>query len=214
MTDQILVETAPDRRLGFLLPGRWWHIDLADGADVVRQVRLMSREVVGKQDDRAQLRRDVQVSVEKAALAAADAGASDFYFAVEVVPGVPIPASLAVYRPELPAGVLAVDLEQAADGLATSLRRLHPSAAVDSMPAAQEHFALVRSVRTMVGPTFAATGVERAEELVVSYWALRNDAVRPLLLSFTSALVSMKDELVPLFDAIVSTVEWSEPDPA
>lgn len=195
----------------FLLPGRWWHIDLDHPSGVSSQVRAMSRTVVGRQDDRAQLRHDIQVTVERAAVAARDARASDFYFAVEIVPGVPIPACLAVYWPDLPVVVeVGATLAATAEAVAEALRRSQPEAVIEDLGG--EEIAVVRSVKTMVGPTFQATGVDGARELVASYWALRRGAPRPLLLSFTSALVSMRDEMIPLFDAIVGTVTWTEPD--
>lgn len=210
MTEQEVVVEDARPSTEFLLPGRWWHIVLGDPADTARQIRAMARSAVGRQDDRAQLRRDIRVTVERAALVAEDAEATDFYFALEIVPGVPIPACLAVYWPDIPYGLsLAAGPRAAADSLASSLRTAQPATRVVSL--GDDDIALVRSVRTMVGPAFAATGVEGAQELVTSYWVIRQDAPRPLLLSFTTALVSLRDEMVDLFDAIVSTLEWVEP---
>lgn len=67
---------------------------------------------------------------------------------------------------------------------------------------------VVRTVKTIAGPLSAGTGVEGAGEVVASYWLVRQESPFPLLLTFSSALVSMREEMVPLFDAIVSTVEW------
>lgn len=210
MTEAAAV-AADDRPVtDFVLPGRWWHIALGDADDVARQARNMCRSAVGRRDDRAQLRHDLQTAVERAAVAARDAEATDFYFALEIVPGVPLPASLAVYWPPVPFG-LSFDAgpSAAAAALGANLRATQPGATVEV--SGGDELALVRTIRTMVGSTFAATGVEGAEELTVSYWVIRPDAPRPLLLSFTTALASLQEDMVALFDAIMSTVQWDVP---
>ena len=195
----------------FLLPGKWWHIALSGPEETAREVRRMTRSVVGRQDDRAQLRHDIQLSVEKAAAAAAAANGSDFYFAVEIVPGVPIPASLAVCWPEVPAGLsLALSARAGAEALAANLDSIGGDAEIDVLE--REGLGVVRSVKVVRGPISTATGVEGAGEVVASYWLVRQISPFPLLLTFSSALVSMNAEMVPLFDAIVSTVEWGEPE--
>ncbi|WGX98377.1 hypothetical protein [Nocardioides sp. L-11A] len=198
---------APSRRVDFLLPGKWWHIVLTTPEETRRQVRQMARSVIGRRDDRAQLRHDVQASVERAAEAAAQAQGSDFYFAVEIVPGVPIPASLAVCWPEVPAG-LSLDVSPAAgaEALSAHLRRSGRWGEVAVLET--DGPGVVRTVKTIAGPLSAGTGVEGAGEVVASYWLVRQESPFPLLLTFSSALVSMREEMVPLFDAIVSTVEW------
>lgn len=206
----------------FMLPGRWWHIALGETEDVAAQVRAMTRSVVGSQDDRARLRRELAQEVSRAASAAAQAHATDFYFAVEVIPGVPIPAFLAIYWPQLPAGLsLLLGPAAASSALAASLRTAQPDAEVVDLGG--DEVGVVRSVTTIATSLEAALeahdgtearGPGDGRDVVVSYWALRSDAPRPLLLSFTSPLASMKGELVELFDAIVGTVTWTEPTTA
>lgn len=200
-------------KVDFVLPGRWWHIAITTPEATGREIRTMVRSVVGRDDSRAQLRREMQASVQAAAATAAKLHGSDFYFALEIVPGVPIPASLAVCWPPIPAGLaITVSARAGADALAGHLQAVETSATIDILVLGS--YDVVRVVKTRTGQLSAGTGIEGAGEVVASYWLLRQDARVPLLLSFSSALVSMKDEMIPLFDAIVSTVDWTEPPTA
>lgn len=195
----------------FVLPGRWWHIALEEDAAVNRQVRSLVRSALGRGDDRAQLRNEMQQAVERAVATARRADASDFYFALEIVPEVPIPATLAVYWPPVPFGLsLDAGARSAAESLASSLTRKDPGCRTEVLGSSD--VALLRTEKTIAGEMTSATGVAEARELVVSYWVIRQDADRPLLLSFTTALASLRDEMVELFDAIVSTLDWRVPE--
>ncbi len=194
-----------------LLPGKWWRLPLGDADRLRDSARSLAVRTVGRQDDRAQLRAELAASVLKAAKEAERANASDFYLALEVVPGVPIPISLSLSWPDLPARLsreAGADVE--AQSLAASLRSAQPTAEVDTWGAGD--LGVVRVTETSAHALAVSVGADGAEKLSVSYWVMTADFATPLVLSFTTSLVSMADSILELCDAIVSTVSWSQSD--
>lgn len=194
--------------LTFMLPGNWWHLPLGDADsapdNLDSRVRAMLHHVVGHADKYATLRRELRLKVLEAAKTALGAGASDFYFALEIVPGVPIPVSLSVYSPAIPVGLsLEGSALAAAESLKATLTRVDDAQTMLSW--GDREMAVLRGHKVIRGNELSVAGVAESGELIVSYWLLTRGDSRIPLLSFASPLHALEEELLVLFDAIVST---------
>jgi hypothetical protein len=200
-------------RLGFVLPGDWWHVDLTSEQTAQADARALSRALGGRSDERAQVRHQLEGYVLQAGRKAREAKASDFYFALEMLPGVPIPASLAVYWPEVPFGLsIEAGAQVAAHSLASTIQRKDPVAEIETWGDAGD--AVIRVAKKLAGPIARSAGIAADAELSVTYWLIRKGTSGPALLQFTTQLVDEAEHMITLFDAIVGTVAWTEPDPS
>lgn len=84
--------------VGFLLPASWWTIDLATEESRRRSVSRLVDQQVGRADDRAGLRADARKQLGDAADQAAAAGGRVMAVSLMQAQGVPITATLTVYR--------------------------------------------------------------------------------------------------------------------
>lgn len=195
--------------LSFTLPGSWWHIPLEDEQGIAGRVRAMMTGIIGRDDQQAQLRHELKAKVVSAATAAREADASDFYFAREIVPGVPIPVSLGVYAPDIPVGLSSeASAIAAAESLSMSMQRVDDD--LHLVPAGGPDTAVLRGHKILRGGELAVAEQEEAGQLIVSYWLIQKGSGRVPLLSFATPLHAMADEMLELFDAIVSTVTTAD----
>lgn len=198
----------------FALPGRWWRVPLETPEATTSSVRSMARSLYPG-DELAVLRRDIQERVASAAAEAAKAGARAFHFAIEVVPGAPVPLTLGIYEPALPtrlsaqAGALA-----SAEALAASLRSAESAGAVSSW--GDDELGVVRVLSTQ-HPTVGSE-IDRPV-LRADYWLTAPATDATTVFSFAAPVIwdQTAPALLELLDAIISTVQWSpggnpEPD--
>jgi len=199
-------------RVELVLPGRWWHVPLETAGTVESSVKAMAREIVGAQDDRAGLRAQIRERVSRAAEKATRAGGTDFYFAIEVVPGVPVPATLTVaWVPSSSPALAAVDQEAAAQELMSTLGSQDAESVLE-MWDDREH-TVVRSVRRRV-KVAEEEGLDDQPQLAATYWLLRATSSSNMVLDFRTPMAEVADAAVTLFDAIVGSVSWPEAEPA
>jgi len=195
----------------FGLPGRWWKVPLSSRDAMIRSAAALAEHVLGRADQLAQLRAEMKASVVKAADAAADSNARDFYFATEVVPGVPVPLLLAVYAPTLPPR-LSTDAsgQAAADALGAALRTGDSEATISTW--AQGDTGVVRDLRVVQGSPEEEVSTAR---LRIDYWLVRRDSADTLVMSFTAPMYweQVGESLLALTDAVVSTVSWAPASP-
>jgi hypothetical protein len=196
-----------------VLPGRWWRVDLSSEEAARRSSRALARHAVGTRDDAAALRADLSKTVLAAATEARRAAASDFYFALELVPDLSVPAALAVYWPEVPVQV-AVEAGPAAAAatLAAHLRDRSAAPAggtrsVNTWGTAERQ--VIRVIdRVAPPPGGEPEGDTAADRLAVQYWITSRAHATPLLLQFSTPSWGLDDAIVCLFDAIVEILEW------
>ncbi|MEI2809515.1 MAG: hypothetical protein V9F00_04760 [Nocardioides sp.] len=192
--------------LKFLLPGRWWRVPLSPPEAVRKSAAALAQEVFGRSDQLATLRAELREQVTTSASQAERAGAADFYFAREIVPGAPVPMVLGVYRPELPprlsqrAGSTA-----AADSLAAMLASLDEDAKVTCWT--QADMSVARDVR-LLRP---AQGDEQPPLLRADYWIVGSAQPQTYVMSFSAPMTwpGLGEALLDLTDAVVATVEWA-----
>ena len=191
-----------DGTVAVLLPDDWAVLDLEDDAARTACVEeLVARQLAGVPELaplRAAMRQELLRSTERAAraggvlmaLAAASAG------------GPSVPASLTVYRVpgSLDArgrvamtGVLASDepghtLDLGEGPAGTVLRRVRPT-----------------------GASSGLTGDREVPALVADYWVEPTPGAQLVYLVFSSPLVDLRDELLGLFDTVVSSVRVLQP---
>lgn len=202
-----------DPLVDFILPGRWWRLTLGSDDALRRAARAMALDALGRADQLAQLRSELITQVLRAAGSARAAGGTEFYFGLEIAPGMPLPMSLTVYWPDLPlTPSRQVGPRVAAEALAESLA--HSSGGQASVVDSPD-FGVVRVVKSRPSnaveqPSSDSTGDPDRDRLDVSYWVLNPESARTLMLSFSTTLVQFHDAVVELGDAIVSSVMWRE----
>ncbi|MBC7633341.1 hypothetical protein, partial [Aeromicrobium sp.] len=139
------------------------------------------------------------------------AGAVAFHFALEVVPGVPVPLTLGIYQPELPPRLSTqVGAVPAAESLAASFRAAEPDAAVSTW--GDDNNGVTRVLR--MSP--ADPAAEAARPLLrADYWITAVGSEATTVFSFAAPVLwdQTAPALLELLDAIISTVQWSPGDP-
>jgi hypothetical protein len=197
----------------FALPGTWGRVNLDSDATTQRSIRRVVEHSLGRDDNLATLRADVRKRFREAADIARASAAIDFYVSLEIAPGVPLPAWLAVFLPN----VAREDFDSL--GLSDLMLTLDESTAsatgAESVASGRFESGKVQAVRQVFHRTNAATDDEPATELLqVDYWLAASRPNRIALLSFTTQLIEFEEQMLDLFDAAISTVRWPSPSPA
>ena len=193
----------------FALPGTWGRIDLASEATTQRSIRRLVERTTGRDDALSTLRAELRARFNTAATLARENGAVDFHIAMELAPGVPLPAWLAVFLPAIAEERLEelglTDLRAALDfGVAATA----PSNAGVTTIAKNR----VQAVRQAFHRVTPETDEQPATELLqVDYWLAAGNPNRIALLTFTTQLVEHEAQMLELFDAIIGTVRWPAP---
>jgi hypothetical protein len=195
----------------FALPGTWGRINLATDATTLSSIRRVVEHSVGRDDKLASLRADLRKRFQEAAKIAREGSAVDFHIALELAPGVPLPAWLAVFLPEIHAGDFErlglSELEAFLDAGLATVQTNDPTASkkfdVERTHAVRQAFHRVRE----------ATENEPALDLLqVDYWLAAAHPNRIALLTFTTNFVELETQMLELFDAVISTVRWPATD--
>lgn len=190
----------------FALPGRWWKVPLETRQQLSRSASAMAEHALGRSDQLATARAELRQAVIQAADSAAQAGAVEFYFALEVVPGIPVPLFLGIYKPELPLRLsTSASAQAAADALAASLAASQEDSTVSSWT--QGEIGVARELRVLQPPP----GNELpTAQLRTDYWLSKHDCDDTFIMSFTAPLYweQVAEALLALSDAVVSTITW------
>jgi len=197
------------------LPGKWGRINLRSEASIQRSIRRVLDEVTRRRDDLVEPRAELRRRFQKAAEIAKEGGATDFYVAFQLVPTIPLPAWVAVFTPEIESTDFAAlglgELTQFLDrGMATWG---DPDAEVRSAttgPAGEIH--AVRHSWRRVADVVEGEVEKRFEFVEADYWLAAREPNRIALLTFSTALADYEEEMLALFDAVVSTIRWPAPD--
>jgi len=189
------------------LPGTWWAIPVADPAETERAVAGIVSGTIGRRDEDARLRAELRARFLYAADRARSSGAVQLHLCREVMPDVPLPASLTVYWPRIAL--------RASDDPAEALRAVLGSisassdAGVENLGDDDRVFpcgsAVRRSRLVEAEPDSPEAGVRTVE---IDYW-IATPSHRVLLLSFACGLPELAEGLAELFDLVVATVGWT-----
>jgi hypothetical protein len=201
-------QTAPasaENGFDFALPGTWWLVPVDDPAVAERSIARAVERAVGRRDEDARLRAELRARFTDVADRARTAGAAQVHLCHEIMPGVPLPATLTVYWPRL---VLRASGES--DPGAALRAVLGPpdgdDVALDDLPTG----AGIRRTRVITGSAAPDGSAPDVTTVEVDYW-LATPGGRVLLLSFACGMPLLADQLVELFDLVVRTTTWRFP---
>lgn len=187
-----------DRRYALVLPGNWASIPMDDPDRLKERVRALVKQQVPRDDRFATARRNIREELLGNATRARDAGATLYALSLELLPGLPFPASLIAYDLDWPPSAAAAE-----DAVARLAAAFPGAVEVPTAP--------VPSMRQATVGTRRSGDVETTV-LDLAYWFA--DPTGRLV----CVLVSVPDcpavELVTeLFDMIASSIHWAG-DPA
>lgn len=188
------------------LPDGWWIIPLADEEGRHRSIAaLVARQFTGI-EDRPLIQSGLRTTLRAQAEAANQAQGSRLLAISLAQPeGVPMPASLVLSWLDLPGpaerGRVLMDLQE----------RLHPDL-TKPLPAGCS----LDLARVPPGHVLRRVHLQRHESagsapipsLVADYWLERPDGGGVVHLAFGTPLVPIREQMLELFDAIVSALRW------
>jgi hypothetical protein len=203
----------------FVLPGSWARVDLSTEASSRRSIRKIAETATNRRDDLATVRADIRDRFQEAADLARDGGASDLYIAFELASGVPLPAWLTVFQPDIESAEIAAigkaDLNSVLDYAVKTTRdrvsEVRSELDEGAIHAVRQSWR--RQTRVQEGPEGAGVD-ETFEILEADYWLAAANPNRVALLTFSTAYAEYEDEMLNLFDAVISTIRWPAPLPA
>ena len=180
---------------GLLTPADWYRIPLHPATRRESSIKAMvDRQFTGI-DNQPILRRKTEDELQGAAEAGAEQGGAALYLSYLDAAGVPLSASLLV-------SLLPQTHERATAALTT-----HGEATVVDLPAAGRATRRRRTERSKesrkLGSTFPDT--------IVEYFVPVPGRAELLLLTFSTPLEPLADEMVELFDAVAGTLRWPRP---
>ncbi len=201
----------------FALPGKWGRINLRSEASIQRSIRRVLDEVTRRRDDLVEPRAELRRRFQKAAEIAKEGGATDFYVAFQLVPTIPLPAWVAVFTPEIEStdfdslglGELTQFLDRGMGSWGDTDATVRPAT---TGPDGEIH--AVRHSWRRVADVVEGEVEQRFEFVEADYWLAARDPNRIALLTFSTALAEYEEEMLALFDAVVSTIRWPAPSSA
>jgi hypothetical protein len=210
------LEALPSLR--FRLPGDWWAVELHDRDAAVASAHRLVRHRIGPQDDRVLVRQRVTRELTEAIDAAIRAGGQSMFIAVNILDGIPLPISFAVYLPETgmtPA--IGTDADRVLDILEQGITQVATSAHADPgdpddrirVELSETKATRLHRVRTIDVGSGADTGT--METLVVDYWTAVPGTKRVMLVSFSTSMAELQQQLLQFFDAIMRAARWEHP---
>ncbi|WP_295127215.1 hypothetical protein [uncultured Leifsonia sp.] len=182
--------------LTIVFPGTWAMIPLHDEAAASRRISRLVAERVGRADRLARVRRTAKSELEKLVALADASDAFALAMSMEILPGVPFPASIVMAREALPAGV-------DGDDAAARLERAFP----DAEPLTFS-FGPVRRRSAVRQTTYDE---ESAPELVADYRFAAPDGERLVHLRVNAPMATDPELYLELFDAIVDSITFRAP---
>ncbi|MCU1474137.1 hypothetical protein [Amnibacterium sp.] len=191
----------------FVLPGSWRFVPVADESAAKRAIGRITEQTVGRADERARLRADIRARFTAAADRARGAGGEAMWICDEITPGVPLPASIVLYRP-----ALTVRHEESAEHRRTALHELlaEPRSDVAESDLVSGGQPAVRRAETVSGPATDEPNAPVVETVECDYWIVQPDGRGVLLLVFACGMPLLRDKLIELFDLIVTTLRWRD----
>lgn len=193
MTPDVHVSAAPDRAYTFVLPGTWAQIPLDTPENARAAAQQLVRERVGRDDRLASLRRTVRDDLVATAAQAAINDADGLWLSLEILPGIPLPASMITSLRAWP--------PVAPDDFAVRLAEFRPGSDI---------------LRTDAGPVARtrSTAQSRVDEtrqsLSLEYAVPSPSGTTVLVITASAPVIEDAEPYTPLFDAIVDSLRWPE----
>jgi hypothetical protein len=195
MTDARL--TTLGEELTIVFPGTWAMIPLHDDEAAARRIQRLVTERVGRADRMARVRRTAKTELERLVAMANDSSAFALALSLEILPGVPFPASLVLSREEWPTAQ-----EPDADP-ATRLARCFPGD---------------EALDLSIGPVRRRTAVrqttydeESAPEVVADYRFAAPGGERLIHARINAPMATEPALYLELFDAMIDSISFRAP---
>lgn len=189
-------------RLDFVLPGTWWRLPLNDAEGATEAaIRTILDTSVGRRDEDAHLRREIRTSMRDLIATGREVQAEQIHFAKDLVGALPFPVSLMISWPDFPVTPRGTTGERA---------QIVAAAVPESLPTEILDLPQLSAVRTIaVRPGQFDDEGEPVDlpHLDVNYWLAVDGVEEIAVFGFTTVLVSLQEEIVDLFDAIIGTVD-------
>jgi hypothetical protein len=192
-----------------VLPGTWWNIPVHDAEASKRAIHALANRVTHRMDSFARLRGDLRAQLTELADKARDGGAEQVYLALEIVPGAPLPMSLAVSWPD-------IDVLGSTPSKPESVIEL-VRIALSSLPDAVDYqdeevaelggTATLRRCKIIEHPSDGEVGAY--DSLVVDYWIAVPGTQNVALLTFSTSIVEERELVLQLFRVMIETLRWT-----
>ena len=159
------------------------------------------------------MRAEIRDRFNDAAEAARGSSATDLYVAFELTKGVPMPAWLTVFTPEIDAvDFQALGLDDLEKVLKQGVAVADPTIVTTDTPMVNKIRAVRQSWRRVAHVVEGE--VERDFEILeADYWLAAANPSRIALITFSTAFIEYEDEMLRLFDAVISTIRWKSDEP-
>ncbi|WP_020076934.1 hypothetical protein [Cryocola sp. 340MFSha3.1] len=195
MTDARL--TSLDDELTIVFPGTWVMIPLHDEEAASRRIARLVTERVGRADRLARVRRTAKTELEHLVALADATSAFALALSMEILPGVPFPASIVLSREEWPT------TPGPDDDTATHLQRCFPDD-----DALEFSIGPVRR-RSQVRQT--TYDEQSAPELVADYRFAVPDGSRLIHARINAPMATAPELYLELFDAMIDSISFRAP---
>ncbi len=193
MTREVVLTGAD---LSLILPGSWAVVPLTDRESAQARITALIKKQVGRNDRLAHVRRELKSSLVQSAEEAMAIGAVGFAISLEILPGIPFPASLIILPVDWPATGLDEDA-----GLEQRLLAAYPGSTVveegTDRPIVRRH--------EMVTTTYDS---ESSSDLRVNYWLPAGDGTRLARVAVKAPMAHTPALWLELFDTIVGSLGW------
>lgn len=193
--------------LSIVLPGSWAVIPLQNIDRATSRISALIKKQMGKNDRLAGLRRELRQSLTESVKEAIDIGAVGLAVSLEILPGVPFPASLVI----LPLDWPRTETEPTAS-VAQRLLAAHPGSELidgsETRPIVRRHELVTTTYET-----------ETSKDLRINYWLPVADGSSLARVYVKAPMAHTPPLWLELFDTIVGSLGWlnrddSEPDVA
>jgi len=183
--------------LTIVFPGTWVMIPLHDDEAAARRIQRLVAQRVGRADRLARVRRTAKTELERLVALANDSSAFALALSLEILPGVPFPASLVLSREEWPTR------PEALDEPGVHLARCFPGD---------------EALDLSIGPARRRSAVrqttyeeESAPELVADYRFAAPGGDRLIHARINAPMATAPDLYLELFDAMIDSISFRSP---
>lgn len=190
------------QRFTVILPGTWESVPMADADTMKATVARIVKDRMPRNDQLAALRRDVREDLLASAKSAAEAGADLYALSMEILPGIPFPASIVGFTQPWPPTSEGTTVASS-DEVVVRLAAVFPGSV--AMPTTTVPQVRRSDLRTR------PLGETETQVLDLEYWfADPYGELTCLMVSVPEC--ESPDLITALFDAVAASVFWTRPD--
>ncbi|SFN93313.1 hypothetical protein [Mycetocola miduiensis] len=193
MTRQV---TLTGEDLSIVLPGSWAVIPLTTAEAGERRVSALIKKQLGRNDRLAGLRRELRESINMSVREAVDLGAVGLAISLEILPGIPFPASLLILPLDWPTTAGDPDAPQAQRLLAA-----YPGSVLVEERAVRP---IVRR-HELVSTSY---DTESSQDLRINYWLPAGDGSSIVRVYVKAPMAHTPPLWLELFDTIIGSLGW------